>query len=607
MPDTGTPDSGTPDAGVTDPHVRFVVPTTTVHAASQTVHVQVVVDILVDRVDLVVDGVVVTNLATPYAWDLVTSALSPGDHVVTPRALVGGTSFDGPSFTLTIDRVQPTLQTVALSTMKLLPGSFTPIVATFDESLDAATSQVTITVDQYTPGQGTPTPGTLSVSGATVTFTPSIPWIEGMSVSVVVGGTARDLAGNQKACASSIYPTVQSYWAFGQPAGSSVDFTAAVPGTGDFLFAGLHPAYSGATVGSVEVYGSVDGVALVAPALDPGFTSAQLVRGGLDASGVVHVLVQAYNGATFDRELVVETRDPVTEAWTGQVLIGAADTTFYYSPMLFVAPNGHAFVQYTESTNVGGNVVDVTRTYHRAPGDTSFTLDPSFDTVYFAGTYAFPGTSGRYCFVGSTFDGGTGVISYTMDCEGGGAPALSIPLISAMVGSGPNVSLMSVNAHGDATFVVDQDVYVFEGATETLTKTTMPDLVTTTTLAIGIGTGGHVCFAYRGWTQSGAALLVMQKAPAASFGAEETVVMDPLTYYHPTRVAVDEAGHCFIQTSGGMVLHDATYDGAWSVPFGVPPTSAPGLFAGVANQAFLAGNNSPDGVAYIRYFTPLTP
>lgn len=605
IPDSGM-DSSVPDAGPPDPHVRFVIPTTSVHASSQTVPVQVVADVLVDRVDLVVDGVLVTNLVPPYSWNLVTSGLAPGDHVVLPRALLGGTSFDGPSFVLTIDRVPPMLQSIAPATGGLMPGSFAPIVVTFDEPLDPENSQVTVTVDQYTPGSATPTSGTLSISGATVTFTPSIRWLEGIPVVVIVGGTAQDFAGNQKACSGSANPTVRTYWHNGQTIGQATEFSSGVPGTRDFFFTGFHPAFNGATFGTVDVYGSIGGLDVVfAPALEAGFTTVQGVSGGMDRGGAAYLLIQEYNGGTFDRALVVQRRDPSTHAWSGQVIVDASDPAYILNPTFFAAPNGHAFVQYLERTNVSGNLVETLRTYHRGPSDSSFALDTAYDVVNFALPVAFPGTSGRFCVPEGTFHAGTGTTTYAVNCRGGGVSAVSLPMTTAQ-GNGVSLGPVSVNARGDATWTFGADVYVFDGPTETLTKTTNTALGQPFTWsAVGIGNAGHVCLAYATNAQASRdGLYVARKAPGAAFGAEQIAATYPDILELPARVAVDEAGHCFISSTPGTVVHDATYDGAWSIPFAYLPTSAPGLFAGATNEAYLV---SSDGAAFVHHFAPLTP
>ncbi len=207
-------DADLPDAHSPGPSIYFVDPPGDVFAASTPIALRAVATTVVDRIDILVDGVLVANLDAPYEYRLPTANLSVGPHTVLPRGVSNGRFVDGTPFVLHVDRTPiPTLTQADIDFGQgLMPGEYTPIVVTFGEApVPGTVSSLGVVVHRVYGNTHGYVTGTLTMDGAVVTFTPSNPWVEAAEYAITIEGTATDLAGNETVLDISSSRTVLTY------------------------------------------------------------------------------------------------------------------------------------------------------------------------------------------------------------------------------------------------------------------------------------------------------------------------------------------------------------------------------------------------------------
>jgi hypothetical protein len=192
--DPGTqPDASTPDAGTSTLTVTLV---TSRSVTNSDVQVRATVTgAPPDEVKLLVDGVAVATLNSPYELRWSAQSLEEGTHVLSVRAAFGERSFTSESRTLIVDRTPPQILSRVPSPGAEGVAVRDPIRATFDEPLDAATlTEASIqlragsTVLAHT--------AMLSDDGRTMTVSPSVSLGAPGTMTLALTPELSDLAGN---------------------------------------------------------------------------------------------------------------------------------------------------------------------------------------------------------------------------------------------------------------------------------------------------------------------------------------------------------------------------------------------------------------------------
>ena len=125
------------------------------------------------------------------------SGLASGVHTFEVRAIDAAGNVDPTpvSYSWTVDTVGPTVTGRTPAPGAANVSFTTNVVVTFSESIDASSVSAAAVSLRRASG-GSALPGTLSVSGTTVTFQPSSSLLLGVLYEMTVDGTVRDLASN---------------------------------------------------------------------------------------------------------------------------------------------------------------------------------------------------------------------------------------------------------------------------------------------------------------------------------------------------------------------------------------------------------------------------
>ncbi len=194
------PDSGTPPSLT----LTFLSPTGVTYSRD-TVSVQL--DLQGDapeRVELLVDDQLLTQLVAPYTFEWSTSAVLEGTHELTARAHIGDQTFSSEARIVVVDRTPP-----GLASRQPAPGAQDvwvrqPIQAVFSEPVKLSTlmqDSVKLAVE------GTEVNATLSLSedGRTLTVTPSTRPTVPASLELTLTAAITDLAGNPLVVPSEVW------------------------------------------------------------------------------------------------------------------------------------------------------------------------------------------------------------------------------------------------------------------------------------------------------------------------------------------------------------------------------------------------------------------
>lgn len=596
-PGDGGDGGGEPDAGP-PVMVRFTVPTATrVYVTDADYFVQVTVDMVVDRVDLFVDGQLHANLDPPYQYDILADGLSEGEHVVMARARLGTRTFDSAPFTLVVDRSLPFVTKFDPAPFPLLP-TYHPVELIFDAPLTEPSS-ITISA-RYTSDNATISGTTTRDGDARFVFVPSSRLQEGRTVRFFANGTVWDLAGNARTLSAyAINWNVWAYWASPLSVGQLARVGHANE-NGDFYFPGR--------VGSeIRIRGRIWGATPTPPALEAPYDAVAFVQSGLDEDGNAFLFYRATDTETTTSAHFVAWRDPASHTWTQHTLpIMHPMATVEWTRMV-VAGNGYAFVRIAERVPVDEMTTTVVEhTYTRAPGAAMFTYTNDFDASSLGDWTAFPGHEGRTCDVEiKQVEPANGDSYVAFVCRGAARPT-NVVMVGAPAASLPARSWV-VNARGDALLRVGTLIYDFDGDTETVSEPI--DLGGLTGIEMGLGINGHRCIA----VHVASSVDVRTRGPNddaySSPVVLQTGVVNPLLSWG--HVGVDAAGHCFAATrplfivAGGTptIAHNATPDGAWQVGYPYGSADAMRVLAGGPSQAFVLTGNG-DALSYRAFQLP---
>lgn len=162
-----------------------------------------------DRVELLVDGKVLTELAPPYTYPWDTSELAEGAHRLEARAVLGEEAFGSEGREVVVDRTPPR---VVSRTPE--PGAEDvwvrgPIRAVFSEKVKADTvtgASVRLTVGTVEVARTV----SLSEDGRTLTVEPGSGYVPSSAVSLALAAQVTDLAGNS-------VETLDGHWSWRLP------------------------------------------------------------------------------------------------------------------------------------------------------------------------------------------------------------------------------------------------------------------------------------------------------------------------------------------------------------------------------------------------------
>jgi hypothetical protein len=197
--DASSPDAGPADAGsdaAAAPVVTIATPNGTSYVSSQALSVQVsAVNGVPSTVDLLVDGAIVTTLASPFQYSLATASLAVGTHTLVANGHFGGTTIASAARSIVVDRTAPTIAVRTPASGATNVHVADPITVQFSEAILASSvtgSSVTLTYNGASIGYAT----SLSPDGTTLTVSPASPTDGGGTLSIAVTSAITDLAGN---------------------------------------------------------------------------------------------------------------------------------------------------------------------------------------------------------------------------------------------------------------------------------------------------------------------------------------------------------------------------------------------------------------------------
>lgn len=208
------------DAGVPDDRpvlINWVSPAAD-SSTNGTLRIQVeVLGPTPDRVELLVDGALVSTMETPYSWEWETGLTAEGTHALVVRAPRGEQVFLSTERTVVIDRTRPRMiaQVPAISA-STVPVR-TPIQATFSEPLDG--SSVNGQSVQLMAETGRLEANVLlSEDGRTLTLNPASPLPVNQRIRVVLADAVVDFAGNRLESTGPEWTwSVPAYLQWGEP------------------------------------------------------------------------------------------------------------------------------------------------------------------------------------------------------------------------------------------------------------------------------------------------------------------------------------------------------------------------------------------------------
>lgn len=183
-----------PDSGTSAPSVSLTLSRTVTNNDVQ-VRASVMGDIP-DRVELLVDGVVVATLPPPYEFRWSTENLEEGPYGLSARATFEERVYTSDVSTLIVDRTAPRVVTQAPRSGDKNVTVHATIQAVFSEAVEPATvteESVRLLVNQLDVAAEV----RLSADGSMVTLTPAEQLPVDSDVSVTIAPSVKDMAGNE--------------------------------------------------------------------------------------------------------------------------------------------------------------------------------------------------------------------------------------------------------------------------------------------------------------------------------------------------------------------------------------------------------------------------
>jgi hypothetical protein len=221
---------------------------------------------------------------------------------------------------------------------------------------------------------------------------------------------------------------------------------------------------------------------------------------------------------------------------------------------------------------------------------------------------AFPGDAGRVCFVRTDLVAPENMqVDHVVVCQGAGVATKIIP-VGARQATPALPMRMAPNASGDAAVVVGPTLYVFDGETESVNGGAPARPQDGGGTVLSMGAGGHTCLAHT-WNIIVQSRIYVVKADPTGATSEAVQIFTFGFATQPPRitVATDANGHCFVTAHGTQVVHDATVDGLWSLPFAYAADgNGSRALAGAAHQAFLT-TGARDGFLKLYNRLPSLP
>jgi hypothetical protein len=224
VPDSGTVDSGTPDSGAPDSGAPDLTVTLVTSRPITNSDVQVnatVTGASPEEVELLVDGVAVATLASPYELRWSAQSLEEGTHVLSVRATLEGRRFTSESRTLIVDRTPPRLVSHTPLTGSQFVSVHQTVQATFSEPLDSTTVS-TESVKLLSEAGVIAADVVLASEGTSLTLQPAALLPADAVLQVGFDGSVADLAGNALQALPQPWKwTVPGFLPLGEPQSAS--------------------------------------------------------------------------------------------------------------------------------------------------------------------------------------------------------------------------------------------------------------------------------------------------------------------------------------------------------------------------------------------------